>query len=175
MSIDMVQRFVVQVDSLILLEQYLRLAMTTALNSCEEVAVSVVDRKMKYYELGLPSAFVGECVKKHFPVMLIDGWYATKPGEESRFVNLRFSPKVFLSNPCSLSSGPVERAIEHVKTLISTHGEEWGRDFRKDHGDGFNTFFNEDDGSVGLGFELRSCGSFPERLAISVVHICYGK
>ncbi len=174
MSIDMVQRFVVEVDSTKLLEQYLPLAMTTALNSDEELAVKVVDRNEKHLDLHLPSVFMNQ--SKHFPVVLIGGWYLPKAssggGEPNSYFN-GYGPWTTFRFDGTTSA--VDAAVQHIKDLFKRYGDTWGTEFRKKFGDGYNDCFNHYDGSVGTGYELRACGCFPEWLAISLIHIYYGK
>lgn len=168
MSIDMVQKFVVEVDSVKLLKQYLRLAMATVLTSHEEV--TVVDRSEKHHGLYLPSVLMDET--KHFPVILIDGWYLPKEGEKNSYFGGREPWTTFRS---AVATSSIDCAIEHIHELLEKQGETWRAQFEKRFGDGHHSGFNHFDGDVGLGYELRECGCFPKRLAISIVHMYYGK
>lgn len=170
MSIDMVQRFVVEVDSLELLEKYLRLAITTALESHEELAVKVVDRDEKYLGLHLPPVLSDQ--KKHFPIIFIGGWYLPEEGKENSYFGGYPSWKTFRFDG---STSAVDAAIQYIEGLLQEHGKTWGAEFKEKFGDGYDDCFNRYDGSVELGYELRSCGCFPEWLAISIVHMYYGK
>ena len=170
MSIDMVQRFVVEVDSAKLLEQYLRLAMTTALNSQEELAVKVVDRNEKHLGLHLPPVLMEQ--DKHFPVIFIGGWYSPKEGEKNSYFG-GYGPWTTFRFDGTTSA--VDAAVQHIKELFENHGKSWGTQFKQKFGDGYDDCFNHFDGSVELGYELRACGCFPEWLAISIVHMYYGK
>ena len=170
MSIDMVQRFVVEVDSAKLLEQYLRLAMTTALNSQEELAVKVVDRNEKHLGLHLPPVLMEQ--DKHFPVIFIGGWYSPKEGEKNSYFG-GYGPWTTFRFDGTTSA--VDAAVQHIKELFEKHGKSWGTQFKQKFGDGYDDCFNHFDGSVELGYELRACGCFPEWLAISIVHMYYGK
>ncbi len=168
MPIDMVQRFVVEVDSMALLQKYLRLSMQTALQP-EEVAVKVVDRSEKYLDLHLPSVLDEN---KNFPVIFIGGWYLPEKGKQNTYFNGYGPWETFHSEG---KKSAVDVAIKHVKTLLEKNGEQWFKEFKKKLGDGYNGGFNHFDGSIGFGFELRACGCFPEWLAISIVHMYYGK
>ena len=167
MSIDMVQSFVVEVDSLKLLEKYLKLAMTTALIP-EEIAVKVLDRREKYLNLHLPSVFDED---KNFPVIFIGGWYLPE-GKDNTYFNGYGPWDIFRKKG---KTRAVKIAIKHIKDLLEKNREQWFKEFKEKFGDGHNDAFNHFDGSVGFGFELRACGCFPEQLAISIVHMYYGK
>lgn len=164
MAPDMVQRFVVEVDSFKLLKQYLQIAMTTVLDAHEELAVKILDRTVEYFSLHLPSAVYNE--KKHFPVILISGWYAPEEGKPYSY---------FHGYPKWTTFTTVDAAIEHIEDAFRRHREAWIKEFVFRFGDGYNEEFNRFDGSAGLGYELRNCYSFPEVLAISFVHMYYGK
>ncbi len=168
MPINMVQRFVVEVDSMELLEKYLKLAMTTALVP-EEIAVKVLDRNEKHLDLHLPSVLDKD---KNFSVILISGWHLPAEGKDNTYFN-GYDPWDIFRQKGNTSA--VEMAIKHIKNLLERNGEQWFKEFKNKFGDGFDGHFNHFDGSVGFGFELRACGCFPEQLAISVVHMYYGK
>ncbi|MBU2109529.1 hypothetical protein KKB71_01035 [Patescibacteria group bacterium] len=170
MPIDMVQRLVVEVDSIKLLEEYLRLVMATALNSNEELAVKIVDRKEKNLILYLPPPLSNQ--EKHFPIILVGGWYISEEGKENSYFNGYRPWETFKSEE---ETSAVDTAIRHIKNLIKEYWTEWSAEFKKKFGDGYNAFFNIYDGSVGLGYELRTCNCFPEQLAISIVHMYYGE
>lgn len=167
MSIDKIQKFVVEVDSVMILEQYLRLAMTTVLKSHEELAVKVVNSNKKH--LGLPPALMDQ--DKHFPVIFIGGWYSPKEGEKNSYFDGYGPWKTFRFDG---TTNAIDAAVQHIKELFKRHGKAWGAQFKQKFGDGYNDGFNCFDGSVGLGYELRACGCFPERLAIFIVHMYYG-
>jgi len=157
-----VQRFVVVVDSYKLLEEYLRIAMATVLSPHEEIVLKTIDRDKANFSSGLPSDVSDR--NKNFPVILIGGSYLPKGNEEgSKFHD----------------HGPWETfrptAIARIMEIVKANGEAWQRRFLKERGDGYNEFFLPCDGSIGTGYELRSCNCFPEALAISIVHITYGK
>lgn len=166
MPIVMVQKFVVEVNSAKLLEQYLRFAITTALKSHEEVAVKVINRKKKHLNLHLPSTLMDQT--KHFPVIFIDGWYSPKKGAQNSYFN-GYGPWTTFRSVGTTSA--VDAAIQHIKELFEKHGKVWEAQFKKRFDNGFTPF----DGSIGLGYELRACGCFPEQLAISIVNMYYGK
>lgn len=167
MSIDMVQYLSVEIDTVGLLEQYLKLAISTALESQQELAVKIVDLKEEYLNPKLPSAV---CTYNHFPVILISGWYANgnDKGEHSYFNGYK---------PWKTFKGQfaTNYAIDYVKVLLDKNDFVWKHEFIKKFGDGYNDDFNHCDGSVGVGYELKSCACFPEVLAISLKHIYYGK
>ncbi len=169
MSINEVQRLITEVDSIKLLEQYLRLAITTALDSHDEIAIKVMNREEEHLSLHFPTAMNQD---KHFPVILISGWYLPTEGEGRSYFNGYESWTTFNSNE---SANQVDNALQHIKELLEENMETWRVQFNEKFGDGYNDCFNHNDGSVDLGFELRTCGCFPEWLAISIVHIYYGK
>lgn len=170
MSINVVQRFVVEVDSVMLLEQYLRLAIATALDSGEELAVKVVDRNEKHLGLHLPSVFMDQ--DKHFPVIFIGGWYLSKDGQKNSYFG-GYGPWTTFCFDGTTSA--IDATVQHINKLFEKHGKLWDLQFEQKFGDGYNNSFNRFDGSIGLGYELRACGCFPEWLAISIVHMYYGK
>lgn len=172
MSIDMVQRFIVQLDSRELLDEYLRLALATVLPSCQEVAVKVMDRSVEYYSLHVPSALMDE--NKHFPVILIGGWYAPDSGKKNSYFN-GYGPWELFSDDRKVKNAIDHPSLGYVRELLDNNLSSWSGQFTDKFGDGFNGSFNHFDGSIGIGYELRSCNSFPEILAISLVHIYYGK
>ena len=169
MGIDIVQKFVVEVDSMQLLEQYMGLGIRTALKQ-EEIAVKVVDRGEEHLNLHLPSALSNQ--DKHFPVIFIGGWYLPHEGEKNSYFN-GYGPWKTFRFDGRLSATDI--AIEHIKRLFKDHKKEWMKRFQRKFGNGYNNWFNHFDGSVEFGYELRTCGCFPEWLAISIVHIYYGK
>jgi hypothetical protein len=167
---NMVQRLIVEVDSTKLLEQYLRVALTTVLNSREELAVKALDRSVEHFSLHLPTTLSDQ--NKHFPVILIGGWYSPEEGKKNSYFN-GYGPWTTFSFDGKKSA--VDGSIEQVLGLIKVFGNSWAAEFTKKFGSGYNAGFNEYDGSVGIGYELRSCGSFPEVLALSLRHMYYGK
>lgn len=170
MPIDKVQKFLVQVDSLKLLEQYLKVAITTVLDSNEELAVKVVNRKEKYLSLHIPPAVSDQ--KKSFPVIFISGWYLPKNENENSYFNRYPSWQTFRSGEIFSA---IDSTTDCIVGLLIAHGERWGKEFKKKFGDGYNSGFNRYDGSIGLGYEIRCCDCFPEWLAISITHMYYGK
>ena len=85
MSINLVQSLNVEVDSIKLLKQYLELALSTVLNSNEEIAVKVIDHNDDYKRLYYPSVIYGKT--DILPVLLIEGWYKSKDNERKSFFN----------------------------------------------------------------------------------------
>jgi hypothetical protein len=152
-----------------LLEKYLQLLMTTALDSTEEIAVKVVNRQEEHLALHLPCVLKDE--DRHFPVIFIGGWYYPKDKPNSYF-NGYPAWETFSSDP---RVSAVELAIYRIKQLFEKHGKEWGEEFSQKFGDGYDGCFTKHDGIVSPGYELRACDCFPQWLAISLVHIYYGK
>ncbi|MDD5164540.1 MAG: hypothetical protein PHF10_03135 [Patescibacteria group bacterium] len=163
----MVQKLIVEVDSMEPFERYLRLAIKTVLSSQEELAVKVIDRKDKDLSLHLPPVISDQT--KHFPVIFIGGWYRPKNGENNSYFN-GYGPWTTFRGETSIND-----AVYHIKGLLYKQGRVLATEFIKKFGDGYNEGFNRSDGSVSLGFEIRDCGCSPEWLAISVVHIYHGK
>lgn len=163
---DMVQNFVVEVNSIPLLERYLEIAMRTVLESREEFAVKIIDYSLKNFTLCLPP--VVSNLEKSFPVMLISGWYLPEGKENSYFSGYR---------PWKIFHDEV-KVIQHVRDFFAQGGydlKNLATQFMKRLGDGYSHCFNQNDGTVKVGCKLQSCFSFPQVLAISLVHIYYGK
>jgi len=158
-----IQNFIAEIDETEELNDYLRLAIATVFDSCEEIAVKVLDRRLKYLGLHIPPLVNQE---EHFPVIFIEGWFKPKEGEVNSFFNGYPRWKTF-NTP--------EAAIEHIQNLLKKGWRRWARQFRKQFGDGYNDGFNKYDGHVGLGYGLKSCHCFPEVLAVSIIHFYYGK
>lgn len=135
MPIDMVQRFVVEVDSANFLKQYLRLAITTTLNSYEELAVKVVDCNEKDLILHLPSDLMDQ--DKHFPVIFIGGWYLPKEGEKNSYFNGYGSWTMFHSDR---TTNAVDAAIGYIEELFEKQGKTWNAQFKQKFGDGYDDF-----------------------------------
>lgn len=166
LPINMVQDFSVVVDSVSLLEKYLRLSIKTVLSSYQEIAVKLIDRSTENYSLYLSSNLYDK--KEHFPVILIGGWF--KPDKEEHSYFLGSKPWITFNDENSIDS-----AIEKIDELIKINEAEWKKDFLETMGKGYNTEFNNSDGSIGVGYELKDCHCFPGQLAISMKHIYYGK
>ena len=164
MVIDMVQELLVEVDSIKLLEQYLRLTITTALDAHEEIAVKIINREEKNLILHFPSCMSED---KNFPVILIEGWYIPKKAKKPR--------SYFGGYPKWKIFNTVDTAIEYIKDILEKNIKDWKEQFIKKFGDGYTSWFNKYDGSVGVGYGLCSCNRFPEWLAISLIHVYYGK
>ncbi len=165
----MVQRFVVEVDSINLLEQYLNVALTTVLNSHEELAVKILNHSDNH------DLFMRRTYQKKdrcFPVILISGWYSSSDVRKHSYFDGSEPLKTFRS---AETTNTVDSTILFIKDLLMVHGKIWDAQFKKVCGDGYSAGFNKFDGSIGLGYELRSCGRFPEELSISIIHMYYGK
>lgn len=158
-----IQKFDVQTDSLDILEQYLKLALRNATDGDGSTfAVKIVNRRDKNYSLYLPSVS-----RESFPVILIQGWYQRKNGEKPHSYFNGYRPwRLF---------GRSDQVVTFTRMTLNNREEKWTKQFLKKHGDGYTDSFNRFDGSVSIGYELRSCHSFPEVLAISLVHFYYGK
>lgn len=170
MSFKHIQRFLVEVNnSWELIELYLRMAMETVLCSTEEIAIKAVSQFDKDYSLYLPGTIDRE---KDFPVILLGGFYAPEEGRENSFFN-GYKPWDIFRSSGTIKS--VDIAIQHIKNILNEKGEEWSTLFRSKFGHGYNAGFNHMDGTVELGFQIRSLNCFPEQLAISLMHIYIGK
>ena len=167
MSIDLIQNFVVEVDSVKLLKQYLELALSTVLNSTEEIEVKVVDHDDKYKSLYYPSVIYGK--ENILPVLLIEGWYKSKDNERESFFN-GYKPWKLFNEENTLS-----KSIEYIMSVLSEYQSYLTDRFSRDCGDGYNYGFNHYDGSIGIGYQLISNKKFPNSLTLSLVHIYYGK
>lgn len=170
MSFKHIQRFLVEVNnSWELIELYLRMAMETVLSSTEEIAVKAVNQFDENYSLYLPGTIDRE---KDFPILLLEGFYTPEKGREKSFFN-GYKPWDIFRTSGTIKS--VDIAIQHVKNILNEKGEEWSILFKNKFGHGYDDCFNQDDGVVELGFQIRSLHCFPEQLAISLVHIYIGK
>lgn len=169
----MVQKFSIELDSIKLLERYLRLAMTTALDSIEEVGVKIIDRKYEHFQFSLPPVVYDQ--NKYFPVILIGGWFARKKGEKFCFKTCLDRPRDWRVFRSKGKTSAMETAIQYIKKNLKKHGKEWIEQFKEKFGEGYYDGFHRSDGTVGFGYELQSCCCFPEELAISIVHMYYGK
>lgn len=162
----MVQDFSVVVDSIHLLEKYLRISIKTSLSSYQEIAVKLVDRSKEDYFVGLPSNLYSP--DKYFPVILISGWYNTGEKENSYFLGCK--PWLTFNGEDS-----IDLAIDKIDEILKKHMLEWSNDFIKKMGNGYSRAFNNFDGDIEVGYELKKCHCFPEQLAISMKHVYYGK
>ena len=170
MSSDLLQGLDVEIDSKKLLGQYLRLAIATALEAHEEIAVKTIDREEKELP-NLPGIFYGK--KKEFAVILIGGWFITKDGKEKSYFD-GYKPWVTFHSKGHAGTA-TDLAIEYINEALKKNQKVWEGQFLKKCGSGYNSGFNQSDGHVGVGYKLQSCNCFPEQLAISLVHIYYGK
>ena len=138
--------------------------MKTVLTSQEEIAVKMVDRTQKYLGLHLPPALSNQ--EKHFPVIFIEGFYLPKKGESNTYFGGYPKWKIFRFDG---STDAVDASIKYIKELIHKYGKVWIREFQEKFPD------PSDDIEARPGYQLRSCGCFPEWLAISLTYIYYGK
>jgi hypothetical protein len=167
MSINLVQQFIVEVDSIELLRKYLELSLSTVLNSTEEIAVKVIDHNDKCKRLYYPSAIYSE--KDILPVLLIGGWYKSKDKSERSYFG-GYKPWTLFD-----SNNILKDSIDHIITTLNDNMDNLTKKFLKECGDGYNTYFNNYDGSVRVGYRLMSNNTFPNSLSLSLVHIYYGK
>jgi len=161
MPIDMVQQAEVEVDSIKLLRKYLRLIMTTALTTQEEIAVKI--RSKSDFDFDSDSSF---------PVILISGHWLPKEGKESYHFGGYGPFEVFHADGKKTA---VTSAIQYILKLIKEHEEKWIAEFEGKCGDGYYSGFIPDDGTIDPGYRVSTCHSFPEKIAISLTHIYYGK
>lgn len=159
-----IQNFVAELNTEKLLAQYLKIAMATVLDSYEELAVKIVDRNDKHFGLYLPSSVYNQ--DENFPVILINGWFAPENGKANSYFNGYKKWETFKT---------IDEATAYVIAQITTNKTLWQKQFGKKFGDGYNEGFMKHDGSVEIGYKLQSCHSFPECLAISLIHFYYGK
>jgi len=167
MSINLVQSLNVEVDSIKLLKQYLELALSTVLNSNEEIAVKVIDHYDVYKRLYYPSVIYNKT--DILPVLLIEGWYKSKDNERKSFFN-GYKPWKLFNDKNALKD-----SIEYIMTVLNENQSDLTDMFSKDCGDGYNYGFNNFDGSIGIGYKLISNKTFPNSLSLSLCHIYYGK
>ena len=147
----MVQKFVVEVDSIEFLEQYLRVATTTALMDYKKIEIKIINREEKY----LTSCKNGN---KDFPVILIgETWYAPKKGE-------KLNSKTFKK----------DKAVEYIIKTLRENIIDWEKQFIKRFEEGYAYEFSEYNGKTRVGYELCLNNSMPESFVISLVHIYYG-
>lgn len=154
--LDTVQEFIVETDSVDTLDAYLSLVLRTALTSTQKIGIKIIADSPVYL---LPSVLINP-ENRSLPVILIKGWFASK---NTYFDN---SWKVFDSE---------ESATQYILGLIKDNKKHWSNNLTKKFGDGFTATFNRFDGCVGVGYQIRVCHEFPEKLAISIVYIYYGK
>jgi hypothetical protein len=165
-----VQEFIVEVRSVEILEQYLRLAIPTSMDSLQEVAVKIMDRDDPHFNLSLPSSVYGE---KVLPVLMVEGWFKQEANAKKHDYFNGYGPwLVFNSNE---KNDVVDSVINHIKKTFEANKKTWEALFWKELGDGYNSDFNELDGSIGIGYKLQVGRAFPENLVISLVHMYHGK
>jgi hypothetical protein len=163
MGIDLVQKFEVEIDSITLLGKYLILALSSVLDSTEEIAIKVIDHNDNNKSLCYPSALYGE--KNILPILLIEGWYKHEGNKENSYFN-GYKPWMLFND--------INSSFDYIISFLNDK-EELTKKFLKDCGDGYNNWFNEHDGSIGTGYKLISNNTFPASMSLSLVHIYYGK
>jgi hypothetical protein len=164
MSINLVQKFEVEVDSAKLLKKYLELAISTILDSNEEIAVKTIEHDDKSKIIYCPSVIHGE--NNMLPILLIGGWYKPENKKENSYFN-GYKPWTLFNT--------LKKSINHIFTFINNNQDDLKKIFLKECGEGYNTWFNRYDGSIGVGYNLMSNNTFPNSLLLSLVHIYYGK
>jgi hypothetical protein len=166
MPINMVQDFRVEVDSIDLLKQYLRVAMSTALSSNQEIAVQIVDHSLENYQYLIRGY---QLDPRCLPVIMVSGWYKPEPGKKASYVWPE-QCNIFVEHDDPVLATNLEQAIFHIEEHVREFGPGWATTFReKCQGP------DDCDGSVGVGFGLRACNSFPEWLAIEFIYVYYHK
>lgn len=159
-----VQEFIAEVNSIGLLMQYLKIAIATVLEAHEELAVKIVDRNDERFPLYLPSTVCNQ--DKNFPVILIGGWFTPKGDTPNSYFNGYQKWETFRT---------IDKAIAYIIAQLALNEAIWQNEFKEKFGDGYNSMFMRHDGTVEIGYKVQSCHSFPEYLAISLVHFYYGR
>ncbi len=169
-GIDLVQDFFVEVDSLNLLKKYLRIAMKTILSSTEEIAI----RAVNYTQDNKPPKGAPPILdnKENFPIILIGGSEKYEGFETGNSYFDGYGPwELFTSSEKKKSTN---KAIGHIKSLLEQYSDIWMEKYSmtKYFKQGSSEKF---DGHYKTGYQLRSCGCFPEVLAICLTNIYYSK
>ncbi len=155
-----IQKIRVQGDSFKIFEQYLRLALGTALDGDgSAIAVKVADLNDIQGALYLPTRISEE----YFPVILIEGWFTQKQNEKPHNYFDGCKPwNTFVSSSL---------ATDFVLGEMRKNGSGWIEQFEKAYGTGYGCGFGHKDGVVSVGYELSSYHDYPRRLSVSLVHI----
>jgi hypothetical protein len=160
MSINLVQSFNVEVDSIDLLKEYLKLSLTTILNSTDMIAVKNIEHdisKAFYYSLYNNDEIL--------PVILIEGWYKSDNNHKHSYFD-GFKPWTEFN-----SKNNVNQVIVYVIGTLEYNYKELKNRFINECGTGNKNF----DGSIDIGYKLMSNNTFPHSLSISLTHIYYHK
>lgn len=171
---NMVQELIVQVDSKSLLEEYLKIAIPTVLNSVEEIAIKVINYRKKYVLSHVPT-WHGD--RNSMPVIRIGGSDFDKNKKNLYFDGYKPWETMNRNSPNSGSDSSVFVHIvtNHIIDIFNEHEKQWKQKFLKVKGDGYNSGFMKSDGMVYVGYQITSGHCFPEELTISLVHIYYGR
>jgi hypothetical protein len=163
---SVVQKFLLELDALTTLEEYLPIVIKTTL-CVEEIAVKVV--KPERAGLELPPVLLS--TNNSLPVILISGWYLPRAAENHYFGGY----KPWNTFQYDGVKSATDQALTHVLGLLEENFGAWSKTFSQKFGNGYHSGFLPSDGHVQVGFKLQTCGCFPEQLAVSLVHIYYGK
>ncbi|MFC1651892.1 hypothetical protein ACFL24_01910 [Patescibacteria group bacterium] len=135
--------------------------MTTALTAQEEIAVKISSED--------DFAFDSD---SNFPVILISGRWLPKEGEESYHFDGYGPFEVFHADG---KKAAVISAIQYIIKQIKKYEKKWIAEFERKCAAGYHSGFIPDDGTIDPGYRVSTCHSFPEKIAISLTHIYYGK
>jgi len=163
MAIDLVQKFDAEVDSLKLLRKYLYLAIETILESNQEITVKFLDNQNIS---GLPFSLDDV---QNLTLFLIGGWYIDSSVNGSSYV---LGGQKFIADSEKTS---IDGALDFIIKTIKNDRNNLYQKFLEKCGSGYDHSFNECDGSVKVGYQISSLSAFPAVLAVSLVHIYYGK
>lgn len=163
---SVVQKLLLEFDALTTMEAFLPIVIKSTL-CVEEIAVKVVDCEKANLEL--PPVLLS--TRNSLPVILISGWYLPRAAENHYFDG--YKPWNTFQHDGKKSA--TDHALTHVLGLLEENFGAWSKTFSEKFGNGYHSAFLPSDGLVQVGFKLQNCGCFPEQLAISLVHIYYGK
>lgn len=176
--------FNVRVDTLLLLESYLELAIRSVLRSSEQIAVRLLKGKE---EKSIPTVISlisdpnpADPEEEFMPVIFICGWYKPEKGEKTDFWPVA---EYLLEEPVKYrifnddgSGRAAERAISYILKQMQKNREYWEKRFKEEYGEGYFESFQKDvDGRAYTGFRLLSCGCHPDQLAIGFAHMYFSK
>ncbi|MFC1663801.1 hypothetical protein ACFL0A_01620 [Patescibacteria group bacterium] len=163
MAIDLVQTFEVEIDSIKLLKEYLKIAMKTVFNSNEEIAIKILDEELSNHHFYIPLVLNKD---KSFHLILLSGRYKPEKGKSNSY---------FDGYPGWITFEDPKGVIQYVEGLFQENEKRWVEQFYRTFGNGYSKNFTDWDGTARYGWKIRSCRCFPEILAISMVHIYYYK
>ncbi|MEA3272848.1 MAG: hypothetical protein U9P90_04245 [Patescibacteria group bacterium] len=166
MSIDMVQKLVVEIDSVKILERYLILALKTVFSSYKEVAIMWVKHTEDNTSYLPP--FLRE--KNQLPVILIHDYHTSSEKEKTNFVE---RGGVILSNL------HLTDLINWVRLIIGHHRENWEELFIEKTDEEYDAeceecdddFISHPSADAIIGFRLES--RFPSSADVIAISLCY--